>query len=197
MLKNYNLKFDTNDDAQAEVLEANRLSAEQMTKNAPLNDDDQVMAKSESKSEAKTAPQAKPEMVQTSATDLMDIKMSYDKYNLLKKQEAEIDQQIKKLRELKAKCQEQITNEENSLIKQMDTSHITKLAVANGNIAIHHYKDSVEITDKTLLPAGYMKQRVVTTPDKNKMYSALANHVEIPGAKLVTNRKIKFTKNKD
>lgn len=66
----------------------------------------------------------------------------------------------------------------------LNTDHLT---VDNKELVIK-YSTRVEVSDKTKIPAEYLRDRITTTVDKRKIGAVLAEHpdVDIDGAALVT-----------
>ena len=65
---------------------------------------------------------------------------------------------------------------------------IGKITVDNKPVIPSRSPDSVEITDKALIPDELMKTRTVKEPDKTAIKKALENGETVPGAELITGK---------
>lgn len=72
---------------------------------------------------------------------------------------------------------------------QLKNANIQKMRAGIHDVQFNLCPPSVEITDQSLIPKEFIKQELVEKPDKILMHERLKSGEEIPGVKLVTDKK--------
>lgn len=142
----------------------------------------------------KTEPIAKPETqpVANDATGLSKVTALIKKQKALEEANDELTKQIKILQEQKKKQTAEIDKTNEEMTNVMDSIGVKKFDFENLTIEVRNYKAKVDIEDEKALPSQYMKQHIVNTPDKTRIYVALRDGQSINGAKLIPVRKTIF-----
>lgn len=139
-------------------------------------------------------PMAKPE-TQTAtddATGLSKVTALIKKQKALEEANDELTKQIKILQEQKKKQVAEIDKTNEEMTHVMDSIGVKKFDFENLTIEVRNYKAKVDIEDEKALPSQYMKQHIVNTPDKTRIYVALRDGQNVNGAKLIPVRKTIF-----
>lgn len=112
---------------------------------------------------------------------MTDIKSKIEQGEALKK---EIDKKIKQFQNVFDKCSKNV--KEAMLLYEKETAgdDFYKFKLRKSV--------SVEIEDDTLIPKKFMVEKVVTSPDKNSIKSALKAGESVPGCALKTNQNLQM-----
>jgi hypothetical protein len=98
-------------------------------------------------------------------------------------------QEIRRLQERKAMWERRQQNLEAHVQVVMVGQSVKKLEGRNNTIILRPCPASVEITDVAAVPQEYIRVTVEETPDKVAIKAALQAKQDVPGARLVTDKK--------
>lgn len=96
---------------------------------------------------------------------------------------------IKSLQKAKRHDKTQMQSLMQYMTDVLDDAGIKKLHTENHILSTRNYKQGVDIDKMDKLPNEFIKHKEVTAPDKKAIYKALKSGQDVPGAKLVPNRK--------
>lgn len=102
-----------------------------------------------------------------------------------------IDQEIKRLTELKKRASNRQGMIKERLSNAMNEFGIEKLNTATLSLSFRK-SESVEIEDERLIPTDFTESKVVTTISKTKIKEAIKRGENVQGAKLVSNKNLQI-----
>jgi hypothetical protein len=102
-----------------------------------------------------------------------------------------IDEEIKRLQEIKKKKAKAAESFETTLSAAMRQFKIPEIKTPTRNITFRK-SESVEIVDESKIPAFYKKQKIETTINKTDIKMVIKSGAVVPGAQLVTKQNIQI-----
>ena len=102
-----------------------------------------------------------------------------------------IDEEIKRLQELKQKKAKAAEAFENRLTEAMQQFKIPEIKTPTRNITFRK-SEAIEVENVDIIPARYFNEKTTYTLDKDRVKRAIKEGVEIPGATLVTKQNLQI-----
>ena len=97
-----------------------------------------------------------------------------------------IDEEIKRLTEIKNRCKKNSENIKEYIAYNMKKANIEKIETDIVKFSFRKSK-SLEITDESRIPKEFIKEKIVTSVDKMAIKNALKQGETVTGAELVEN----------
>jgi Siphovirus Gp157 len=96
-----------------------------------------------------------------------------------------MDDYIKNMKERKQKVDNKITSLKDYLLYNMRALHIDKVEAPEFDVKVRTNQYALELTDASLLPTEYIKEKIDRSIDKLKIIADLKNDLLIPGAQFI------------
>tara|TARA_R110000787_G_scaffold21425_2_gene63364 strand:+ start:63 stop:560 length:498 start_codon:yes stop_codon:yes gene_type:complete len=87
------------------------------------------------------------------------------------------------------KAEKQIKSLKDALLWSFTKYHIDKLPCHEFTVTLKNNPPSVVINNEELIPESYLNKKIVTTVNKSEIGKALKSGVDVPGARLDTDKK--------
>lgn len=98
---------------------------------------------------------------------------------------ADFEAQIKALRVRKELALERVEAMENAILADMQERRLDKLIGIERTLALRANPARLVVEDENQIPREYMREKVISEPDKIQIKAALARQEEIAGVRLV------------